>query len=192
MIYRSGSINSSIQSYFTNTNNLSEKRIEPQNIIENQTQIDGYDGILIKDLPQQNYPQFSEMNSSNKVENSMLGKSLFSNSVQNDLFSSLNEGKNQKIINDNPNLNPENFDEINKKLDNLTHILEGLMKDKNNEEDKLIEKNTQKIKNETVFELKKNELQIERLEDFDSRLEKLKKSIEEETYNNNDLEVDFF
>ena len=190
---------------------------------------DGYDGFIAGLLPEQHsildkpsinnssfinppppleiinespisQPHFTET----KSDNSMLSGSLFSSSIQNELFNTLKSQTQDQIQLNDKKINPiptENFEneaiEINKKLDNLTKILEGLMKEKNNddEHEEKLQKNNTNINNnntsidntinevtkvnQTIIKLSKEESKIEALEDFDSRLEKLKKSIEE-------------
>lgn len=155
---------------------------------------DGYDNFLTSLLPEKHaivdapspMPHFTEIKNANKVDNSMTSQSLFSNSVQNELFSSINSENQNKVFGDslksNNNENSPTFEkeaiEINQKLDNLTKILEGLITEKKEDENQMKlndnrtdEKNATNTKNEE----QNNEIAFE---DFDSRLEKLKKSIE--------------
>lgn len=149
---------------------------------------DGYDNFLTSLLPEKHaqidapMPHFTEIKNSNKADNSMKSQSLFSNSVQNDLFSSINsEIQNKESLKSYNNENSQIFEkeaiEINQKLDNLTKILEGLITEKKEDENQMrLNNNGIDEKNATnTNEEHNNEIT---LEDFDSRLEKLKKSIE--------------
>lgn len=144
---------------------------------------DGFDGFIDKIISDEkkfssfnndSTPHFTETNSTNYLTTHTSSQSLFSNSVQNQLFSSLSNSKKSLV---DLSENTENFaieaKEINKRLDNLTKILEKMI---------LSEKQMNPINDKLESKNNKNEVKaIEKLEDFDSRLEKLKQSIEQET-----------
>lgn len=155
---------------------------------------EGFDGFIDNIISEEkkfsnfyndSIPHFTQTNSTNYLTSSSSSQSLFSNSVQNQLFSSFSSSK--KNLAD-LSENTENFaieaKEINKKLDNLTKILEKMILSEKQMDSR---NNKRESKNN-----KKNEVKaIEKLEDFDSRLEKLKQSIEKETNAEHNQKDDF-
>lgn len=139
---------------------------------------DGFIDLIKSDQPLiDNNPKFTEKNNNeNIIENK--NNSLFSNIVQNEIV------KEVVLNNKQEETEFENSKELNDKLDKLMTILQNLMK-KDEEKIESIKENTfekipKEIINTKTTVIPSNPLRFtENQDDFDERLERLRKSIEE-------------